>query len=457
MFLIEMKSRGIDMKKLTCEMCGSTDLIKKDGVFVCQFCDCKYSVEEAKKIMFEGAVEITKGEVEKERLLKNAETFLTLDEVSKARDIYVQISNDYPDDARGWFGLACIEKNEMYDYFESIKSDDLVSYYNVTYAPSPFGTGVLSCLSRLNYFNEKLIVLDYSYAEKIKHYETQFVKDYEARELPFINVLSASVLCHYNIVKKCSDIIQKWAGRIVCEYIKKFNTGEVMELYWRVVNPYEEKNLYLYPDAIPFLKEAYDNAEQLKTLDSDELHNFLKAIRINRAPSTSGECVFWKHKTLLFSNTGYDHSFTIYNTQYPIDSSNVSKFVSEKSKEIESKCTEAMALLSKMYNVEAVLECIIKNFASADTKIRKASYDWETNFSYKVTKINASSIEYVASYNWNECRKNETKHVCFNQDVNFDDVIIVIRKYSNKCSFCGGKFKGIFTKVCSVCDKPKNY
>ena len=47
------------MKQLTCEMCGSTDLIKKDGVFVCQTCGCKYSVEEARKMMAVGAVEIT--------------------------------------------------------------------------------------------------------------------------------------------------------------------------------------------------------------------------------------------------------------------------------------------------------------------------------------------------------------------------------------------------------------
>ena len=40
-------------------MCGSTDLIKQDGVFVCQSCGCKYSVEEAKKMMVEGTVEVT--------------------------------------------------------------------------------------------------------------------------------------------------------------------------------------------------------------------------------------------------------------------------------------------------------------------------------------------------------------------------------------------------------------
>lgn len=41
------------MKQLTCEMCGSTDLIKQEGVFVCQSCGVKYSVEEAKKMMVE--------------------------------------------------------------------------------------------------------------------------------------------------------------------------------------------------------------------------------------------------------------------------------------------------------------------------------------------------------------------------------------------------------------------
>ena len=48
------------MKQLRCEVCGSTDFIKQDGMFECQGCCCKYSIEEAKKIMVEigGAVEV---------------------------------------------------------------------------------------------------------------------------------------------------------------------------------------------------------------------------------------------------------------------------------------------------------------------------------------------------------------------------------------------------------------
>jgi len=46
------------MKQLTCEMCGSTELVKQDGFFLCQTCGTKYSVEEAKKMMVEGTVEV---------------------------------------------------------------------------------------------------------------------------------------------------------------------------------------------------------------------------------------------------------------------------------------------------------------------------------------------------------------------------------------------------------------
>lgn len=47
------------MKRLTCELCGSNDLIKQDGYYVCQYCDTKYSVEDARKLMIEGTVDVT--------------------------------------------------------------------------------------------------------------------------------------------------------------------------------------------------------------------------------------------------------------------------------------------------------------------------------------------------------------------------------------------------------------
>ncbi len=46
------------MNRLTCEMCNSTDVVKQEGMYICQSCGTKYSVEEAKKMMIEGTVEI---------------------------------------------------------------------------------------------------------------------------------------------------------------------------------------------------------------------------------------------------------------------------------------------------------------------------------------------------------------------------------------------------------------
>lgn len=61
------------MKRIECEMCGSTDLVKKDGIFECQSCGLKYSAEEIKKMMIEGTVDVSGStvKVDKTGSLKN--------------------------------------------------------------------------------------------------------------------------------------------------------------------------------------------------------------------------------------------------------------------------------------------------------------------------------------------------------------------------------------------------
>ena len=48
------------MKAIFCEVCGSNDLVKQNGVFVCQHCGTKYSLEDVKKLYVEvgGSVKI---------------------------------------------------------------------------------------------------------------------------------------------------------------------------------------------------------------------------------------------------------------------------------------------------------------------------------------------------------------------------------------------------------------
>ena len=79
------------MKALQCEMCGSQNLVKDGGVFVCQSCGTKYSVEEAKKMMVEGTVEI-KGTVK-------------VDKTQDAKNL-VQLAKDAIDSANGDEGYS---------------------------------------------------------------------------------------------------------------------------------------------------------------------------------------------------------------------------------------------------------------------------------------------------------------------------------------------------------------
>lgn len=47
------------MKALACEMCGSNDVVKQEGLYVCQHCGTKYTLEEARKLMIEGTVDVS--------------------------------------------------------------------------------------------------------------------------------------------------------------------------------------------------------------------------------------------------------------------------------------------------------------------------------------------------------------------------------------------------------------
>ncbi len=92
------------MKQLTCEMCGSTHLIKQDGVFVCQSCGCKYSVEEAKKMMIEGTVDVSGSTVKVDSTdrLNNLHTLARRaqeeNNSEQAQKYYEQIALEEPND-----------------------------------------------------------------------------------------------------------------------------------------------------------------------------------------------------------------------------------------------------------------------------------------------------------------------------------------------------------------------
>lgn len=83
------------MNELACEMCGSNDIVKQDGLYVCQSCGTKYSVEEAKKMMINGVVQIDHSN-ELENLYEVARRARDSDNAENALNYYNQILTKDP-------------------------------------------------------------------------------------------------------------------------------------------------------------------------------------------------------------------------------------------------------------------------------------------------------------------------------------------------------------------------
>ncbi len=83
------------MKRFVCETCGSSKLIKQDGLYICEYCRTKYSVEEAKKLFVE--VTVSHDEEVKE-LYVAANRKLATRNWDEAYDTFSQILSLCPND-----------------------------------------------------------------------------------------------------------------------------------------------------------------------------------------------------------------------------------------------------------------------------------------------------------------------------------------------------------------------
>lgn len=102
------------MEALKCDFCGGGLIIDDSREFAkCEFCGTKYmkstlqqKIQEIRGcVKVEGAVETTTGNAEKERLIKNAETLMSVEKYSEAEEIIRTVTNQFPDDYRGWWML----------------------------------------------------------------------------------------------------------------------------------------------------------------------------------------------------------------------------------------------------------------------------------------------------------------------------------------------------------------
>lgn len=92
------------MKQIVCEVCGSNDLVKEDGCFICQYCGAKYSPEEAKRLIVEvnGKVDVSGSKVTVdntsfvERSLENARRAKAKEDWEKCEKYYNMVEQYEP-------------------------------------------------------------------------------------------------------------------------------------------------------------------------------------------------------------------------------------------------------------------------------------------------------------------------------------------------------------------------
>lgn len=103
------------MQKLQCTCCGGKLVMREDGVAACQFCGMEYAPETVRKMIVEmrGSVQV-EGVDTADSIAKRAEIFMSMNDVENAAANFRKLTQLYPDDYRGWWGLTRLVKWDMY-------------------------------------------------------------------------------------------------------------------------------------------------------------------------------------------------------------------------------------------------------------------------------------------------------------------------------------------------------
>ena len=188
------------MKAMVCEMCGSNNLVKQEGTYVCQHCGTKYSTEEAKKLMVE---------IDNSEKLKNYYTLARRAKESNnaedAEKYYDLIREENPDD---W------EANFFSGYYKALQC----KVGEICYAAQAFTGCVHSSLVLI----EENIQDD---TERINAVKT--VSDYM---LQISKMLLATYSKHYS-TNQFKSKEEKLAVNQQCTQIKKSYYMDLMEIF----------------------------------------------------------------------------------------------------------------------------------------------------------------------------------------------------------------------------------
>ena len=117
------------MKQLICEMCGGSDLVKQNDLYVCQHCGAKYTVEEARKMMVEGTVKIDTTE-QTDKFLENARRAKQKEDWAEVEKYYNLVEQNDPSNIEAIFYSAYGKaRNTLHiaDYYQKQAAFDVLT------------------------------------------------------------------------------------------------------------------------------------------------------------------------------------------------------------------------------------------------------------------------------------------------------------------------------------------
>ena len=222
------------MKKLVCEMCGSNDLLKKDGVFECQSCGTKYTVEEAKKMMVDGIVNV-EGTVKIDNsnridnLIKNGKTLYKDSKFDEAYSLFSEVLNI---DSNNYIAIAY--KGLCSAWKTSIKKPSLIGD-----AIKGFDRSLELAIDTLG--------------------DTEEYSDYAFEiSMEIFDICKASIKLYLDYFKDNSSEFQK-NSEIVISAMKKENLNNIATAF---SGGYISSNNDYYSRQFDILKDGYDEAEK---------------------------------------------------------------------------------------------------------------------------------------------------------------------------------------------------
>ena len=206
------------MKQLTCELCGSTELIKQDGFFVCQDCGCKYTLEEAKKMMLGSAT--ASGNNEKiEKYYKLARTAKEEEDTETAIKYYTLIREEDPESWEAKFYSA---------YYEAMESTVSESY-SACVKLGKIAPSVLSSI-KTNEPSDKHFEYAHEVALKIDNIAPMFLNggsEKASDEVPNLAMIWGDQLAEkFNYIPQIVDDAVNFCKNDVKVIIETYGTGE---------------------------------------------------------------------------------------------------------------------------------------------------------------------------------------------------------------------------------------